>query len=108
MLRETIRNYDTCVRYGGDEFIVVLSGCGRDEAENKRVELQNAVRRVVLEVEPGRSLPLSISAGMAVYPEDGDTLRGAAGQADRRMYADKNSRKNRAGQREIEPDARAV
>ena len=107
VLRETIRNYDTCVRYGGDEFIVVLSGCGHDEAETKRVELQNAIRRVVLEVEAGRLLPLSISAGMAVYPEDGDTYEALLAKADRRMYMDKNSRKNE-GQRGIEPNARAV
>jgi diguanylate cyclase (GGDEF)-like protein/putative nucleotidyltransferase with HDIG domain len=107
VLSATIRNYDTCVRYGGDEFIVVLSGCGSEEAEAKRIELQNAVRRVVLEVESGRLLPLSISAGLAVFPDDGNTYEALLGQADRRMYHDKNSRKVDP-QRGIEPDARAV
>jgi diguanylate cyclase (GGDEF)-like protein/putative nucleotidyltransferase with HDIG domain len=107
VLREAIRNYDTCVRYGGDEFIVVLSGCGKDEAEVKRAELQNAVRRVTLEVEPGRRIPLSISAGLAVYPEDGDGYDALLASADRRMYIDKNSRKG-AGQQDIASDARAV
>jgi diguanylate cyclase (GGDEF)-like protein/putative nucleotidyltransferase with HDIG domain len=107
VLRATIRNYDTCVRYGGDEFIVVLSGCGSEEAEIKRIELQNAVRRVVLEIESGRLLPLSISAGMAVFPDDGNTYEALLSQADRRMYHDKNSRKSDP-QRGIEPDARAV
>ena len=84
----------TCAsRYGGDEFIVVLSGCDSDEAENKRVELQNAVSRVVLEVEPGRLLSLSISAGTAVYPKDGDTYEALLGRADRRMYRDKSNRR---------------
>jgi diguanylate cyclase (GGDEF)-like protein len=92
-LRATTRNYDTCVRYGGDEFIVVLSGCGREEADTKRLELQNAVRRVVLEVEPGRLLPLSISAGLAVFPDDGETYEALLARADRRMYRDKNSRR---------------
>src|SRR5690606_5979838 len=52
-LRNAIRPYDMCVRYAGDEFIVVLSGCGSDEAERKRLELQRAVDRIVLEPQPG-------------------------------------------------------
>jgi GGDEF domain-containing protein len=33
VLRTTIRPYDIFVRYAGDEFIVVLAGCGADEAD---------------------------------------------------------------------------
>ena len=56
VLRGGIRPYDICVRYAGDEFIVVLSGCGADEAERKRVELQRAMEDVVFEARPGRRL----------------------------------------------------
>ena len=42
VLRSGVRPYDICVRYAGDEFIVVLSGCGADEAERKRIELKRA------------------------------------------------------------------
>ena len=37
--------YDLCVRYAGDEFIVVLTDCSREAAELKRRELQAADRR---------------------------------------------------------------
>ena len=93
VLRGAIRPYDMCVRYAGDEFIVVLSGCGIERAEVKRVELQDAIGRIVLDVEGGRRVPLSISAGAAVFPHDGDTYDTLVAKADRQMYADKSRRK---------------
>jgi diguanylate cyclase (GGDEF)-like protein/putative nucleotidyltransferase with HDIG domain len=93
MLRGVIRPYDICVRYAGDEFIVVLAGCGRDEAEHKKVELQQAIDRVLFEPRPGNRLPLSISAGAAVFPHDGDTYESLLAKADSRMYRDKSLRK---------------
>jgi diguanylate cyclase (GGDEF)-like protein len=95
VLRSTIRPYDTCVRYAGDEFIVVLSGCGREEAETKRRELQETVAQLVLDVESGR-IPLVISAGIAVFPQDGETYEALLAVADREMYADKHARKTDA------------
>jgi diguanylate cyclase (GGDEF)-like protein/putative nucleotidyltransferase with HDIG domain len=93
VLRGVIRPYDICVRYAGDEFIVVLAGCGRDEAENKRVELQDAIDRFSFEPKPGERLRLSISAGAAVFPHDGDSYESLLAAADSRMYRDKNARK---------------
>ena len=96
VLRTGIRPYDICVRYAGDEFIVVLSGCGADEAERKRVELQRTVDEVLFEARPGRRLPLAISVGAAIYPQDGDSYEALLATADSRMYRDKTRRKQRA------------
>jgi len=94
VLRNAIRPYDMCVRYAGDEFVVVLSACGRAEAEVKRKELQTAVSRIRLDVAPERQVPLSISAGASVFPHDGDHYDALIAKADRQMYQDKGRRKN--------------
>ncbi len=52
---------------------MVLTGCGDEEAEQKRVELQNAIDVVHFEARPGRRIPLGMSVGTALYPRDGDS-----------------------------------
>src|SRR6185503_7917396 len=102
VLRAGIRPYDICVRYAGDEFIVVLSGCGGEEAERKRLDLQQAVDAMPFESRPGTPLRIAISIGAAVFPHDGDSYEMLLATADSRMYRDKTRRK-----REAAPDAQA-
>jgi diguanylate cyclase (GGDEF)-like protein len=105
VLRTAIRPYDICVRYAGDEFIVVLSGCGADEANHKREELQKSIDDVYFEARPGKRVALGISVGAAVFPQDGESYESLLAVADNRMYQDKAMRKKRGtrdtGHREI-------
>jgi diguanylate cyclase (GGDEF)-like protein len=91
-LSGALRAYDLCVRYAGDEFIVLLADCSREAAEQKRQELQQRVAEIAFEVR-GRSLPLAVSAGTAVFPADGSTYESLLAVADQRMYRDKKARK---------------
>ncbi|PWT80743.1 MAG: hypothetical protein C5B57_11750 [Blastocatellia bacterium] len=94
-LQATIRPYDMCIRYAGDEFIVVLSSCGREEAERKRLDLQHAIDQLRFEPQPGTIARLAISAGAAVFPHDGNSYELLLATADARMYRDKTHRKPR-------------
>jgi diguanylate cyclase (GGDEF)-like protein/putative nucleotidyltransferase with HDIG domain len=89
VLRQTTRPYDECIRYGGDEFVVLLSSCGRREAEERLHRLQEAVAAISLHAEDGRKIALRVSAGASVFPEDGETHERLLSRADRRMYRNK-------------------
>jgi diguanylate cyclase (GGDEF)-like protein/putative nucleotidyltransferase with HDIG domain len=93
VLKAAIRPYDICIRYAGDEFVVLLAGCGAEEGERKRLELQRAVEDVVFEARPGRRVPIRISVGAAIFPRDGDGYEAIMATADSRMYRDKTRRK---------------
>jgi diguanylate cyclase (GGDEF)-like protein len=82
-----------CIRYGGDEFVVLLTSCGRTEAEDRRRMLQDAISAIELEAEDGRPIELGVSAGVSVFPDDGETYERLLARADRRMYRDKAQRK---------------
>ena len=92
-LQGALRPYDLCVRYAGDEFIVVLADCSREFVEAKRRELQNRVASIELEVRAGKRVRLAASAGAAVFPHDGTTYETLLADADHRMYRDKAARR---------------
>jgi len=91
-LRASLRVYDLCARFAGDEFVVVLGECDSVQAEHRRLELQRAVAALWVEPVPGRRVPLAVSIGAATFPDDADTADGVIAVADRRMYRDKGQR----------------
>jgi diguanylate cyclase (GGDEF)-like protein len=95
-LQGALRPYDLCVRYAGDEFIVVLADCSREAADTKRRELQAKIAEIQLDVRAGKRLRLGVSAGAAVFPHDGTTYEELLADADHLMYRDKAARRGHA------------
>jgi diguanylate cyclase (GGDEF)-like protein len=86
ILRNHSRAIDTAARYGGDEFALVLPEAGKDIASRVVSRIRER-----LSTEPEHPA-LSVSAGVAAFPEDGDTPEKLLGSADRALYAMKNRR----------------
>jgi diguanylate cyclase (GGDEF)-like protein len=87
------REYDVTARFGGDEFVLVLPNISADAIGDKVLALS------ALATEAGRLVCgesfISASVGVASWPEDGNNAEELLAEADRRMYADKTSRKQK-------------
>jgi diguanylate cyclase (GGDEF)-like protein len=89
------REYDYVGRMGGDEFAIIGPGL-TDEAVRER-----AAQLGLLASKAGNQVCgedfLSVSVGIAIFPEDGDDARQLLTEADRRMHTVKKARHGRAG-----------
>ena len=85
MLVSCVRKTDTVCRYGGDEFVVLLSEIERlDHPERMAEKLRRAVSAPGL--LEGYSATLTLSIGISVYPDDGIGMEELLHEADSAMY----------------------
>ena len=86
-LAGAVRASDFVVRQGGDEFGVVAVETGRESAE----ELAGRLRSAVVAISVA-GIPMFVSIGVAVFPEDGDGLERLLAVADGRLRQVKESK----------------
>ncbi len=86
VLSSCCRGIDTPARFGGDEFAVVLP-------ETNARKAQQVAQRICESVaNDGNEPKLSVSAGIAVYPQDGETIEKLLREADSALYSMKEQR----------------
>jgi diguanylate cyclase (GGDEF)-like protein len=90
ILRRELRGSDLIYRYGGDEFIVLLPETNIEEAKQTALRLSVAIKANEFEVQE-KPYKLSLSVGLAVYPEDAKSARALIDFADQMMYMSKKS-----------------
>jgi diguanylate cyclase len=88
-LREALRAGDALARLGGDEFAVLLSDVGDNEATDVAVKLRATLAEQFF-VE-GNMLHISVSVGIAMFPDHGPDLSTLLRKADIAMYKAKTS-----------------
>jgi diguanylate cyclase (GGDEF)-like protein/putative nucleotidyltransferase with HDIG domain len=90
-LREKCDPTDYVARLGGDEFVMLVPG-GRPDGLEPLIERMRSAARSAGETTP-EPCNLSLSIGIANYPEDGTDAEGLLAEADRRMYKNKHLRR---------------
>ena len=89
-----VRETDTVARIGGDEFIIVLNQAGEKTAIIKSVEKIITTLTGSLRIS-GQDLYISVSIGIALYPDHGQTPDDLIKNADEAMYLVKRKGKNK-------------
>lgn len=92
VLRRLMRKSDTCIRYGGDEFIGVFPGVNKELAQQTMARIQTTVDGYQVPVEAPEPVCVGISVGAATFPEDARSSDLLLAVADQAMYADKIAR----------------
>ena len=92
-LKKALRSSDLVARYGGDEFIIYLDNNRSDEITEDLCRL--VAKKIIATIEDpitvnGLDLNVSLSIGVAIFPEAGDTFEALLQNADSAMYRAKN------------------
>ncbi len=78
-------------RYGGDEFVAILPGADIDRVDRYRQDVLAAIRDGIDEPAIGTSVPIALSVGVAMYPEESERIDDLIRLADSAMYASRRA-----------------
>jgi diguanylate cyclase (GGDEF)-like protein len=94
ILKESVRSVDYAARYGGEEFLLILTETPLDGA----LEVAERIRTSVTEDTFGsdnEKVEITVSIGVAEFPENGDRSESIIASADAALYKAKRRGRNR-------------
>lgn len=94
VIKANIREIDLIGRYGGEEFLIILTETGKAEAGLAAERIRKAVEGALVRAYD-EELHVTISIGVAVFPADGVSGIGLIEKADSALYRAKNTGRNR-------------
>jgi diguanylate cyclase (GGDEF)-like protein len=97
-----VRGIDKVVRFGGDEFCIILPQTDQDQAVAVANRVRKALVASVFHVEPAIAVSITASFGIATYPTHAITKEDMIRQADAAMYRVKSTTKNAVGIASVE------
>lgn len=95
VLQASLREVDSVIRYGGDEYIVILLGANSKRGLLTAERLRRNIETATFRLDGGLQLSITASVGVASYPEHGRDKETLIKLADETMYRSKRGGKNR-------------
>ncbi len=94
-LQRHVREGDIACRYGGEEFTLILPDADREETRKRMEGLREEFKQLPIQFEGQPLGNLTVSIGLAVFPEQGATAEPLLRAADMALYAAKTGGRNR-------------
>lgn len=96
LIRDQIRESDLLIRYGGEEFLIILLEVKNSgSSENVAEKIRGAVEQHQFRLTDGIIIQKTVSIGVAVFPEDGDSINQTIKFADVALYEAKQTGRNK-------------
>lgn len=86
-IKDNLRKVDSIYRFGGDEFIVILPETDKKGAEKFCERIKKEIAKI--EIKAKDRIQITISTGIATFPEHGKKPKELIEKADQKMYAEK-------------------
>ncbi|MGB3341025.1 MAG: diguanylate cyclase [bacterium] len=90
-LKRVVRNEDVVIRYGGDEYIVILPNTDKKTARVIAERIRKEINQEPFYAFNNKKFNISVTLGVASYPDDAKTRDDLIGKADKAMYEGKLS-----------------
>jgi diguanylate cyclase (GGDEF)-like protein len=94
-LKSHIRGEDLACRYGGEEFLLILTESSLEDTRKRAEDLRGGVKGLEVRHRGGGLVPVSASLGVAVFPEHGVTADALVRAADAALYQAKAEGRDR-------------
>lgn len=95
LLKQSVREGDVACRFGGEEFIILLPETTLEIAQRRAEALREAAHQIRLNRAGQHLDPVSVSFGLAVYPDHGTSTHALLNAADIALYRAKQAGRNR-------------
>lgn len=95
VIKKSVREVDIVIRYGGDEYTIILIETSRQGAAIVAERIRSTIANQTFALDENINVNLTASLGFACYPEDTTSKLELLKMADRAMYHGKESGKNR-------------